>query len=414
MCSRNILGIGIVLAICSAVFAEDWQVLFDGASLDAFENPYDWGATRVEGDEIHLKANRKFFLCSKDTFSNFVFEAEVRLPEGKSNSGFMFRASKSRNKVTGYQAEADDSARAWSGGLYGEGIGAWKFAPRTPQDSPSGQAFRNATSGSFDRYGWNKYRIECSGDRIRIFVNDVLCTDYCDGELAAGVVALQHHGENGQVYRFRNARIKDTGGPRGFGSRTRVVFDEDCNDLKIKDWRMTDPQAWRTEKVDGSGVLNLCAVSNYDPKVRSPKSILWLCEEGPDSFIFDAVVKSTEKSHAHRDVCIFFGRQDDEHFYYTHIAEVADPHAHSIFAVDGKPRKSIASRRNNGIGWGDGWHRLRVERDATSGSIRVYFDDLEKPVIEASDKRFIGGGIGIGSFDNTALFDNLRLVEVLQ
>jgi len=411
---KTILCLILAVATCSAGFASEWEVLFDGSSLDAFENPYDWGEITLAGDEIHLKANRKFFLCSRDTFSNFVFEAEVRLPEGKSNSGFMLRASKSRNKVTGYQAEVDDSARAWSGGLYGEGIGAWKFAPSKPNDSPSGQAFRTATRGSFDRFGWNKYRIECNGDRIRIFVNDLLCTDYCDGEFAEGVVALQHHGEDGQVYRFRNVRIKDTGTPSGFGSRTRVVFDEDFNDLKIKDWRMTDPQAWKTEKMDGSGVLHLSALSKYDPKVRSPKSILWFNEKGPDSFIFDAVVKSTEKSHAHRDVCIFFGLQDDEHFYYTHIAEVADPHAHSVFAVDGKPRKSIASRRNDGIAWGDVWHRLRVERDAQSGAIRVYFDDLENPVIEASDKRFIGGGIGIGSFDNTALFDNLRLVEVLQ
>jgi hypothetical protein len=393
--------------------AGEWTTLFDGGSTEALMNPYDWGEVSVEDGELHLKADRKFFLCSRDSYSDFVFEGEVLLPAGPANSGFMFRAKRAKNSVIGYQAEVDGAARAWSGGLYGEALGAWKFQPRTPNDSPSGQAFRSATAGSFKRDNWNKYRIEASGERLRIAVNGVVTTDYFDDELQSGVVALQHHGERGQIYRFRNVRIKEQDAPWLFGSEMQLVFDHNLNDLQIKDsWKATDLSAWKAEKVAGSGVLNLHKRSDYKPAVRSPESILWLAEDGPDSFVFDAIVKSTEESHAHRDICLFFGRQDDEHFYYAHLAEQADAHAHSIFVVDGADRKSIASKRSDGIEWGGDWHRVRVERDASSGAIRVYFDDLATPVMEASDKRFIGGGVGIGSFDNTALFDDLRLVEV--
>jgi len=40
-------------------------------------------------------------------------------------------------------------------------------------------------------------------------VNGILCTDYIDDMDAAGYIGIQHHGEQGQVYRFRNLKIKE-------------------------------------------------------------------------------------------------------------------------------------------------------------------------------------------------------------
>jgi hypothetical protein len=81
--------------------------------------------------------------------------------------------------------------------------------PQKPNDSPSAIAFREQTKGSFKRYDWNKYRIHAEGTRLRIWVNGVLCTDYNDDMDAEGYIGLQHHGEDGQTYRFRNIRIKE-------------------------------------------------------------------------------------------------------------------------------------------------------------------------------------------------------------
>jgi hypothetical protein len=36
-----------------------------------------------------------------------------------------------------------------------------------------------------------------------------LCTDYADDMDAEGSIGLEHHGEDGQVHRFRNIRIKE-------------------------------------------------------------------------------------------------------------------------------------------------------------------------------------------------------------
>ncbi|MBA7592412.1 hypothetical protein ES708_34593 [subsurface metagenome] len=158
--------------------------------------------------EIQLVANDKFFLVTDKTYTNFIFEGEVRLPEGKSNSGFMFRCHARPNKVWGYQAEVDPTDRALSGGLYDEQRRQW-LNPKKPNDSPSADAFREETRGAFKKYDWNKYRIQAEGTRLRIWVNGVLCTDYTDDMDAKGYIALQHHGEDGQVYKFRNIRIKE-------------------------------------------------------------------------------------------------------------------------------------------------------------------------------------------------------------
>lgn len=200
----------IALSCCPAIQAEkgEWVELFDGKTLTGWNNPYEWGESKVVDGEIHLVANKKFFLCTDKTYSDFIFEAELKMPEGPANSGVLFRCHVQPNKAFGYQAECDTSERAWSGGLYDEGRRGW-IAPKKPNDSPSGDAFREKTKGSFKRLDWNKYKIQCEGNRIRIWVNGVLCTDLTDDTDSEGHIGLQHHGEKGQVYKFRNVRIKE-------------------------------------------------------------------------------------------------------------------------------------------------------------------------------------------------------------
>lgn len=195
-----------------------WIQLFDGKTLQNWENPYDWGKAEVVDGEIHLTTTeRKFFLTTKDKYADFIFEVEVKMPEGNSNSGFMFRCHKEKNRVWGYQAEVDPSDRKWSGGLYDEGRRGWFISPnRDHAESEAAKAesiaqFRERAGDCFKRHDWNKYRIICRGDHIQIFVNGVKTTDIHDSEDAEGYLALQHHGEKGKVYRFRNIRVKPLG-----------------------------------------------------------------------------------------------------------------------------------------------------------------------------------------------------------
>ncbi|MEZ5301144.1 MAG: DUF1080 domain-containing protein [Verrucomicrobiales bacterium] len=168
--------------------AEKWMPLFDGKTLDGWSNPYEWGEAKAVDGEIHLKAQKKFFLVSDEKVKDFIFEGEILLPEGQANSGFMFRAHVEKNKVFGYQAEVDGSDRKWSGGLYDEGRRGWLHPFRADGKASDAdkkraketqEAFKEVGT-AFKRSDWNKYRIECRGNHLQIWVNGVQTTDYTD------------------------------------------------------------------------------------------------------------------------------------------------------------------------------------------------------------------------------------------
>ncbi len=177
------------------------KLVFDGRTLGGWGNPYEWGKAEVVDGEMHLTGERKFFLVTDQVFHDYEFEGEIKLPEGKSNSGFMARGQVEPNRVFGYQAEADPTERRWSGGLYDEARRQW-LNPLWKQ--PEAQA-------AFDRNRWNRYRIRCVGNHLQFFVNEVPTTDYFDPVDLSGRIGLQHHGEKGQMVRFRNLTVRELG-----------------------------------------------------------------------------------------------------------------------------------------------------------------------------------------------------------
>lgn len=188
--------------------SEGFVSLFDGKTMAGWKNPYTWGEMEVVNGEILLKGDKKFFVVTEKTYGDFVFEGDVLLPQGQANSGFMFRARVEPNKVFGYQAEVDGSPRNWSGGLYDEGRRMW-FASPIKGNAESEAAFRARAGQTFKRDDWNTYRITCKGSHLKIEVNGVVTSEVEDSTDASGVIGIQHHGEKGQVYKFRNLRIRE-------------------------------------------------------------------------------------------------------------------------------------------------------------------------------------------------------------
>ncbi|TWT65774.1 family 78 glycoside hydrolase catalytic domain [Crateriforma conspicua] len=194
--------------------------LFNGQDLTGWRNPYPHGEAKVVDGEIHLLADKKFFLVTEKTYSDFRLSVEIHLPEGPANSGVMFRChvdDEAAKKVYGYQAECDGSDRRWSGGLYDESRRGWVW-PSTAGRSTD-QFLQHADESkqffatprirdALNRNGWNRYVITCVKDLIRIEVNGVETARFRDATDASGYIGIQHHGEKGQTYRFRNLFIK--------------------------------------------------------------------------------------------------------------------------------------------------------------------------------------------------------------
>jgi hypothetical protein len=181
-------------------------------------------------------------------------------------------------------------------------------------------------------------------------------------------------------------------------------------------WRTTDPNpkdsVWKIIDVGGKrkNVLRVTGPSKYAPPHRSPHSIALLKDVKVGDFELTARVQNTNKTAgAHRDLCIFWGYQDPSHFYYVHFGAQADPNACQIFIVNDAPRKMITVKQAKGTPWTDGWHKVKVVRRVSDGTIEAYFDDMKKPLMTAKDTTFGAGLVGIGTFDDHGHFDNFVL-----
>jgi len=137
------------------------------------------------------------FVVTDKTYGDFVLELEFKVPDG-GNSGVFFRATEDERsgRMIGYQAEIDSSKRGYSGGVYDAKRRGW-IAPVS--DPAKRKLFRSGL--------WNHMRVEAIGDHIRVVLNGTVVTDIRDSVDLEGHIALQHHGERGKSYRFRNVRL---------------------------------------------------------------------------------------------------------------------------------------------------------------------------------------------------------------
>jgi hypothetical protein len=191
-----------------------------------------------------------------------------------------------------------------------------------------------------------------------------------------------------------------------------LVFQDDFED-GAANWEPTDANAWRIVETERGKVYNQFAQSRYNPPHRSPHNISLLKDVLVSDFVLTVRVQSTASAAgAHRDMCVFFNYQDPAHFYYVHLGQRPDPHSSQIMIVDGAPRRMITKNESPGVPWDDQWHEVKIVRRTGDGTIEVYFDDMETPIMIAEDKTFTWGQVGLGSFDDHGNWDDFKLYGV--
>ena len=191
-------------------------------------------------------------------------------------------------------------------------------------------------------------------------------------------------------------------------SKLPVVYQENF-EKEADHWKPTDANAWKVEAVGDGHVFSQFQQSKYKPPHRSPLNFALLKDVTVGDFVLETKLKSTARDYDHRSLCLFFGYQDPAHFYYVHLGKKADDHANQIFIVNDAPRTKISLKTTAGTPWDDEWHRVKIVRNVSDGLIQIFFDDMEKPIMEAKDKTFTWGQIGIGSFDDVGQWDDLVL-----
>jgi len=201
--------------------------------------------------------------------------------------------------------------------------------------------------------------------------------------------------------------------PAGIPSNYKLLYSQDFSKPDaLSDFVMTDAGAWKlaTATDKDPAALELHRQSKYQPAVRSPLNIALVGGKVFGDCVIEAECLQTGKEYGHRDMVFVFGFEKPDQYYYTHIATKGDDHANQIFIVNKTPRLKISTKTNTGNNWGLGvWHKVRLDRRISTGSIKVYFDDLETPIMEATDTTFGKGWIGFGSFDDTGKVTRIRV-----
>ncbi|HEX8911256.1 MAG TPA: hypothetical protein VF796_02770 [Humisphaera sp.] len=192
-----------------------------------------------------------------------------------------------------------------------------------------------------------------------------------------------------------------------------LVFHETFADgeAAMKRFDIIDPGDWKMAKdADGKNVLSLfkkpTEASAGKPPVRSPFGRAIVKDLYVGEFVMEVRFKSTIKAYNHQDLCLFLGERDVSHLYYVHFGRVPDPNAGNIFIVNGAPRKNLLPPHKKQTDWTENYHVATVARKA-GGTIAVTFDG--QPYLSVKDETFPTGRVGVGSFDDTGDFADIRV-----
>jgi hypothetical protein len=232
------LGIMILCGCASASPQADegWTSLFDGKTLNGWV-PRGGGVWSVDqGTILGLTGSGAYgWLCSEKSYGDFVLECEAKV-EGPGNSGVQVRSRiDAKDLMTGYQFDLDRT-RPSTGRLYDEA------RRKLLQDVP----LRPEARGALKVDEWNLLRMECTGDRLRSWVNGIPIVDHRDPVDLDGIFALQVHSGKDTKVRWRNFRLKDLG---------RRKWEPLWNGKDLAGWKPVGEAEWKVQDGALSGRL---------------------------------------------------------------------------------------------------------------------------------------------------------------
>jgi len=206
----------IALLVCAAPATAEkkakdgWKPLFDGKSLDNFEQRNGTATYRIEEGAIAGKTSEgspNSFLCTKRKYGDFELKFEVKV-DNALNSGVQIRSASKGGKPSGrvHGPQVEIATNGTAGFIYGEALGTgWLSEDRTNAEAKA----------AFKKGEWNKYHVIADGKSIKTWVNGVPVADLTDekSNMAKGFIGLQVHGikkgSGPYEVRWRNLMIKE-------------------------------------------------------------------------------------------------------------------------------------------------------------------------------------------------------------
>jgi hypothetical protein len=192
--------------------------------------------------------------------------------------------------------------------------------------------------------------------------------------------------------------------PEGY----ELAFEDDF-EHGAEAWQPREGNRWEIVELPGGGHGYQLMEVGKQGEIRAPGGISLIKGREVGDFVLVAKAKClTPATVRGRDVDVFVGYQDPAHFYYVHFSNYTDPIHNAICIVNGEPRAAITAEPPTAARLTtDDFHLLKVTRKGNR--IEAYIDDMATPITHAENSRLGKGLVGLGSFDDTAVFDDVRL-----
>ncbi|WP_318243629.1 family 16 glycoside hydrolase [Oerskovia gallyi] len=203
----DVLSIGQNPDICSPADVEDgYRGIFDGTLASLADWKLAGSGTFGRQDDCSIRTNGGMGLLwyTAQELEEYSLKLDWKLVKDDNGGVFVGFPNPGNDPWVavnqGYeiQIDASDAADRTTGAIYTfQGADA---AAVSAALKPVGQ--------------WNAYDIRVEGDRIRIYLNDVLVNDFTSTDpardLSNGFIGIQNHGA-GETVSYRNIRVKDLG-----------------------------------------------------------------------------------------------------------------------------------------------------------------------------------------------------------
>jgi hypothetical protein len=188
------------------------------------------------------------------------------------------------------------------------------------------------------------------------------------------------------------------------------LFAGDTVDAFGRTWSVPVAADWKVEQQDSAQVLRLAEHRGPLPGPRRP--IQFALADVPEyGLTLEADVKPLGGS-----LLLVFAYRDAAHFDYAHLSvdtAVKEPVHNGIFHVYGGERVRISSEQGPAAFTATRrWHHVKLTHDARTGTVDVSVDGQPVAALHAVDLSLSAGKMGVGSFDETAEFKNVRIFAV--
>jgi len=200
------VGAGLLFLLATtntARSADDTSPIFNGKDLDGWEGLIQDYWSVKDGAIVGTYGDKKVpfntFLWTNKNYKDFEMKFQIRLKDGKGNSGVQIRSEILDPKTFSAKGPQCDIGEAYWGSLYGENFGGMmKAAP--------GDVVKKALKPA----EFNDYYIKCAGKHVTIKLNGETTVDADFEKMPEdGRIGLQLHGGHIMEVTFKNIEFKE-------------------------------------------------------------------------------------------------------------------------------------------------------------------------------------------------------------